>query len=113
MIRRSTLIAASLAILAGTALYLVKHETKNLGDRLIGLNRSILENQEAVHVLKAEWSYLNQPARLEELGRRLLHLERVHANQTIALSALAKNLPVRPPIDNWFSAVSVSPGTSR
>ena len=50
------------------------------------------DNLEAVHVLKAEWSYLNQPARLEDLGRRLLNLEPVKATQTISI----EDIPFRP-----------------
>ena len=97
MIQRSTLIAALLATITGTALYLVKHETRSLEDRLADLDRAIMETQETIHVLKAEWSFLNQPGRLEALGTRLLQLERLRADQTVAAEALAAALAAKAP----------------
>src|ERR1700738_2724767 len=37
-------------------------------------NRAILADQDAIHVLKAEWAFLGQPSRLADLSRRYLDL---------------------------------------
>lgn len=62
----------SLATLAGYALYHVSFEVETLESRLAELNGEIMKEQEALHVLRAEWSYLNRPDRLAELSRDLL-----------------------------------------
>lgn len=71
MMRRSTALWLLLATCAGITLFLVKHEVQEREDRLNALHTEILANQEAIQVLKAEWSYLNRPERLERLVREL------------------------------------------
>ncbi|MGB0575503.1 MAG: cell division protein FtsL [Alphaproteobacteria bacterium] len=92
MIKRATLIWMFLATAAGIGLFVLKYEVKSMEGQLATIHSKTLENLEAVHVLKAEWSYLNQPERLEDLGRRLLNLEPVKATQTIDI----ENIPFRP-----------------
>ena len=82
MLKPSTLAWALLAIAAGGGIFLMKYDVRALEARLVGLDSEITRNRQAVHVLKAEWSYLNQPARLEDLGRRLLLLTPLDAAQT-------------------------------
>jgi hypothetical protein len=71
-----------------TGLYLIKHKVKHLEEELAGLDRQIHQDQAAIHVLKAEWAYLNQPDRLEDLARRLLSLETVSADQIVTFADL-------------------------
>ena len=61
-----------LIIVAGYAMLRVGMEVEGLEDRLSDLNRQAMQEQEATHVLRAEWSYLNRPERLSELSRELL-----------------------------------------
>ena len=72
--RRSTVLWFLIAACLGVAVFLVKYEVQEREERLAELHREILANQEAVHVLEAEWSYLNRPSRLESLVRRHLDL---------------------------------------
>lgn len=92
MINRGALIWMVLAIAAGTGLFLLKYEVRAMEDQLVQIKQQTLNNLEAVHVLKAEWSHLNHPTRLEDLGRRLLSLEPVIAQQ----SANIADIPLRP-----------------
>lgn len=94
MIHRAGLVWMIAAIAAGVGLFLLKYEVKAMEERLAEVNEGILRNLEAVHVMKAEWSFLNRPARLEELGRRLLALEPMDARQTAAIT----DIPLRPPL---------------
>lgn len=80
-----------LASCIGWAVYQMKYEVQRLDERLARVNRQILADQEAIQILKAEWSYLNQPARLQELASRFLQLEPVKARQMVTLA----NLPAR------------------
>jgi hypothetical protein len=100
MINRAALIWMVLAITSGTGLFLLKYEVRAMEDQLAQIKQQTLKNLEAVHVLKAEWSYLNHPTRLEDLGRRLLSLEPVVAQQFASIS----DLPLRP---NVVSSVVV------
>lgn len=117
MIRRSS--AAWIILAAGlcTGVFLVKQQVKGLEARLGQLNDSILDDQQAIHVLRAEWSYLNQPSRLNDLGRRLLHLEPREGHGITTIEALGKQrkkkplvpYAARPDLDAHMSPL-VSPG---
>ncbi len=61
-----------LAGIAGFALFNITFKVEQLEAELNQLNKQILKEQKAVHVLRAEWSYLNRPDRIEALVRRLL-----------------------------------------
>ena len=74
MIRLTTLIWLALASLAGVGLFQVKYRVQSLEQDLGQINRQILGDQEAIHVLGAEWSLLNEPARIADMSRRHLEL---------------------------------------
>jgi hypothetical protein len=74
-------------------LFALEFQVRKLEDELAGLDRSIVAESQAIHVLKAEWSYLNDPWRLRRLAERFLELTPVRPEQ---LSSLA-DLPRRPP----------------
>lgn len=108
MIHRATLIWLCFAALAGVALYNVKFKVQALEDEMVRLNRDILTDQAAIHVLKAEWSFLNAPERLRKLSDRHLDLGAPDARQTVKLELLPARLDApaaRPP------AVKPSGGT--
>ncbi len=67
MKRRALIAALVLPAAAAYGLYEVKYEVRGLERELAALNRTLLGDQEAVHILEAEWSYLTRPARLEKL----------------------------------------------
>ena len=96
MIRQASLLLLILAAGAGVALFQVSYDVSALEDRLTTLNRNIVADQEALHVLRAEWSFLNQPARLEELSQRYLDLQPLNGAQIGDVAML----PVRlhPPV---------------
>jgi len=68
--RVSGLIWIFLVALAGYAMFQVKYEVTRLDDRLARVNRQIVDDQDRIHALKAEWAVLTQPKRLEELTRK-------------------------------------------
>ena len=108
MINRSALVWMILAITAGTGLFMLKYEVRAMEERLIQIKQRTLNNLEMVHVLKAEWSHLNQPTRLEDLGRRLLSLEPVIAQQSVSIT----DIPMRPePVSNAVAGLNTDGGT--
>jgi hypothetical protein len=92
MIRKSNILWVALTGAVGFGLYHLKHEVQALEDDLFRLNRAILAEQEAIHVLRAEWSYINQPARLQALTSRHLDLQPTKPAQLGTLNGV----PARP-----------------
>lgn len=72
--RAATFLWAGLALIAGAALFLLKYEVQSQNDRLVALKCDIRQTRETIHVLRAEWSYLNEPSRLRALSERHLKL---------------------------------------
>jgi cell division protein FtsL len=84
MMRPATLTWVGLAASAAVALFLVKYEVQNLNDELAALQNDVIAQHEAIHVLRAEWSYLNRPERLAKLAKRHLDLEPMAPSQLIS-----------------------------
>ena len=89
MIRRSLILWVALAAMVSVALFVVKYEVKTLEEEFARLNREIQRNRDAIHVLRAEWSYLNRPDQLAEMALRHLDLQPLLTGQMGEL----KNLP--------------------
>lgn len=86
--RRSTLLWSVLAFSVVIGLFVVKHRVQTLEDRLHALNAEIITDRDAIQVMQAEWSYLNQPARLEALSKRLLGMDAPVSAQTVSMQEL-------------------------
>lgn len=93
MMRGMTILWAVLAVIIGIGLFLLKYEVRTLEGQLAGINRDIRANQEAIHVLRAEWSYLNDPERLRELNERHLGMKPFRGEQLANIA----DLPMAPP----------------
>ncbi|MFV9874919.1 MAG: hypothetical protein AB8U25_00825 [Rickettsiales endosymbiont of Dermacentor nuttalli] len=80
---RFTLAFIIIIILSGSVLglFYIKYQVQNLNKDLNELNKQYAEEQESIRVLKAEWSYLNQPERLKELSKKYLKLEKMKLAQ--------------------------------
>lgn len=90
--RPGTLLWCALVLLTGFIMFKVKYEVMALEDELARINHSILADQDAIHVLKAEWSFLSQPDRLGELSRKYLGLGPIATAQLAAIDSI----PLRP-----------------
>ena len=88
MIRIATWLWIAVAGLMGYGLYQLKHEVIALENELGRLNRQIVQEQQNIHVLKAEWSYVTQPGRLQLLAQRHLDLLPMAPKQFGRLEAL-------------------------
>lgn len=79
--RQTTLITLlSVGVMTVTLFYL-KHEVTTLEEELESLNKTIVSDQETIHVLRAEWSHLNETGRLRELAQKYLTLEPIRPAQ--------------------------------
>ena len=77
-----------LPIAAGVGLYMLKMQVESQEQHLASLQRQIVETRESIHVLKAEWSFLNDPARLRDQAERLLAMHPVRPNQLVAIDSI-------------------------
>ena len=102
-----TILSALAAGVVGVGLYFVKHEVKEQEAHLADLNHQIQTNQEAIHVLKAEWSFLNDPARLKQLSEKYLDMKVMGPSQVTTLQALG------PVPGNTAVATTPKPPTAR
>ncbi len=67
-------IVASLVIGSGAALMNISQHVQRAEREIKSYDRKIASSQESIRVLKAEWAYLNNPARLELLASQGLGL---------------------------------------
>ncbi|MEB3702907.1 putative secreted (periplasmic) protein [Candidatus Bealeia paramacronuclearis] len=81
MISRSSAFFLMLASLVGFALFQVKYEVQSLEEGISKTLHLMAEEKEALHILKAEWAYLNEPRRLQALAEKFLDIEPVKAQQ--------------------------------
>ena len=77
-----------LPIVAGVGLYLLKMQVEAQEQNLASLDRQIDEARESIHVLKAEWSFLNDPVRLSDEASRLLAMHPVRPDQIVGYDRL-------------------------
>ena len=85
-------------------IYQVKYESRGLDAEIASIGKRIDEERDAIAVLRAEWSLLNRPERIERLAHKYLKLAPAKPAQllpstrcpTAILTAPARKLPRRP-----------------
>ena len=92
MTRFVSLMAIVLIVAAAVGLYRFKGESQGLARQIAELRAEIDDEREVISVLKAEWNYLDQPSRIQELSDRYLELDRLEVEQISVVEAL----PMRP-----------------
>lgn len=86
--RGATILLIAIAGVLSVALFSVKYQVADLEGQLNEINRGIARDHQAIHVLRAEWSYLNDPKRLRELAQKFLKLEPVKGTQLETFATL-------------------------
>jgi len=81
-------------------MYQLAYEVKRLEDELIVLNRAIAQEREAAEVMKAEWTYLTRPDRLQARVNRHLALAPPPPHRMLALTALPPR-PEEAVVEGW------------
>ena len=80
-------------VFAAAYVYRIKMESVARTERVLQLHADIRAQRDAIAALRAEWTKLDSPQRLQGLVERHLALKPINANQYDSL----KNLPERPP----------------
>ena len=88
MMRAATFLWALLATIAGAGLFLLKYQVQAEERHLKEVRKDIVGTEQSIHVLKAEWSYLNDPLRLREQAERHLAMHPMRANQMVSIDTV-------------------------
>lgn len=92
MIRLSMLAWFIFLAFLGVGVFHLKYTVQAQEKELRKIRADISRNLDVIHVLKAEWSYLNDPTRLADLTRRHIDLAPITATQIIDIT----KIPFRP-----------------
>lgn len=76
-----------IAVLA-IGLYLVKYSVQDVQRNVASLKKELASEKESLHLLHAEWAYLNRPDRLRRLADRHLDLTPIDSRQIEQVSVL-------------------------
>jgi hypothetical protein len=86
------LLVIGVLVFAAAYVYRIKMESTARTERVLRLHAEIREQRDAIAALRAEWTKLDSPLRLQGLAERHLALKPLNATQYDQL----KNLPERP-----------------
>ncbi len=62
-------------------LFQVKYYVENLTKELNQISKNVESTYNSIHTLEAEWSYLNNPMRLEKMGLKYLQMQPIQVSQ--------------------------------
>lgn len=85
----------ALTIVVSVALYNTSYRVQELNQQLRSLNTQIESEQANIHVLKAEWVYLANPARIEIAARKYLDMNPTAMSQIKKVENLPEIIPTR------------------
>ncbi len=97
MLRTFDIILIGLMIAAASITYKIKHDAEKQMNQVTKLERMISDERDTIDLLKADWSLLTQPNRLQKLVEAFqgqLDLQLVEANQIVSVNDLPQRKPV-------------------
>jgi cell division protein FtsL len=69
-------------------IYQVKYEARALDEQIASLNKEIDSERDSLAVLRAEWSMLNRPERIERLAEKYLKLAPIQPRQLVTIDTV-------------------------
>ncbi len=72
----------------GTGIFYIKYQVLAIEGDLLQVQREIYRAKESLHLLNAEWAYLNEPKRLQKLAAYHLDLKPARPVQLVAMQTL-------------------------
>lgn len=93
MMRILNILLIAALVSAAAYVYKIKFESTRQAERIAKVRMEIRQEQDAIAALRAEWSKLDTPARIQELANRHLSLKPIDPRQFDTL----RDLPEREP----------------
>ncbi|MFZ4541044.1 MAG: cell division protein FtsL [Rickettsiales bacterium] len=84
-------------VVLAIGVYLVKYSVQGVQRDVTVLKADLAREKESLHLLNAEWAYLNRPDRLRRLADRHLDLVPLDSRQIDQVSVLPAAYPVAEP----------------
>jgi cell division protein FtsL len=92
-------IAMVLSVLgAAFVIYSLEHANRTAERRIAAAESGIVDTREGIKLLKAEWSNLTRPERLQKLANEHLKLQPMKPDQLVSARDLAKLVPDEPQV---------------
>jgi hypothetical protein len=88
MNRISTVVWLLVIVIAAFMLYKVKYEVQTLKTQVAETSHQLEQEKQALHVVAAEWAYLNRPDRLQKLAVKYLASSEVTVSQISDIQAI-------------------------
>ncbi len=83
-------------LVAGFLLYSLEHATRGLERDIANIEKQIAVSYEGIKLLRAEWSSLTRPDRLQRLAAQHLQLQTLKAPQIVKAEELGQKVPPEP-----------------
>ena len=101
----------ALLVAAAAYVYEIKFESTLRAERIAKMRGDVQRERDAIAALRAEWTTLENPARIQGLARRHLHLRPAEATQYDALDRLPERPPsiVQPPSEDTIARMIENP----
>ena len=93
MLNVRILVHMVLFIVLAVGVYLVKYGVQDVQRELAARKTELAVEKESIHLLNAEWAYLNRPDRLRRLADRHLDLVPLDSRQINQVSVLPAAIP--------------------
>jgi cell division protein FtsL len=93
MMRLLNIVVIVALVAAAAHVYKIKYDSTRQAEKLDKLRREIRLEHDAIATLRAQWSKLDNPERIQQLAQRHLHLKPIDPRQFDPLN----NLAPRPP----------------
>ena len=93
ILRILNFVVIGVLVLAAAWVYRIKFDATVQAEHLAKLRSEVRQERDQIAALRAEWGELDNPARIEALAKRFLHLKTIAPTQFDTLD----HLPDRPP----------------
>lgn len=97
MLRVLNMVLVFSVVILAVWMYELKYGVRASVKEVAQLKRDIAQTEQEIILLRAEWSHMMRPKRLQELAGRHLKLERVGPAQIIREQDISKAIPERDP----------------
>jgi len=88
MSRLATVIWMVVIVAAALMLYMVKYQVQAIRNQATETASELEAEKEALHVVNAEWAYLNRPERLQQLASKYLAASDMTVDQVAQIEAI-------------------------
>ena len=88
MSARATVLGVVALVAAAIGLNVFKYRVQAIQEEIVHVSRDLEKERRGLHVLNAEWAYLNRPDRLQKLADKYLELSPQQGDQIADVATL-------------------------